>query len=134
MKSVRNYKGNMLLIELVLVLIFFSLSQAVVLQAFALAQQKTADSRATNAALSMAQDVAEVVSAAERPDAALLSLRFAGEDGRYVYVDENGFDLYADVQREDAAGGVLYTVSLRAERAGRVLFTFPAARYAEVSP
>lgn len=130
----RNSRGNMLLIELVIVLIFFSLSQAVILQVFGMAQRKTEQSRVTNAALAMAQDVADALCFADSPDDALLSMRFAGADGRYVYDGGDGFDLYADVGREETGAGAMLTVSLRAVRGDRELFVLPAARYAEVSP
>lgn len=127
----KHYRGNMLLIELVIVLLFFSLSQVVVVQVFAAAQKKAVDSRITHAALTMAQDVAERLSCVDEPEGLLNELGFAECDEAYVLTDGGGFELCAQVARTGQSAGVLKTVTLTATRGGEVLFAFPCATYEE---
>lgn len=125
-----RYRGNMLLIELVFTLLFFSLSMMIILQVFASAQQKSADSEMLHEALTMARDVAEQLSVEDDPDALLISLGFTGGDGAYSYGGAEGYDISVAVRREERAAGTLTEATLTAQSAGRTLFELPAARYA----
>ena len=99
----KNYKGNMLLIELVIAILFFSLSQVAIVQVFAAAQQKASDSRALHAALMAAEDVAERLSREDEPEAALLGMGFMDKDGGFVLSGGAGELISATVsaRRED---------------------------------
>ncbi|MEG2208846.1 MAG: hypothetical protein RR065_12120, partial [Clostridia bacterium] len=87
----KNSKGNMLLIELIIAILFFSLSQVVIVQVFATAQQKTVESKLLKTALAQAEDVAEQLSLTATPDELLLRLGFMGADGYYVLTNAAGF-------------------------------------------
>ena len=125
----KNYKGNMLLIELVIVILFFSLSQVVLVQVFARAQSVAADSEKLNYAMRTMQDIAEQLSSTEEPDKLFIKLGFSGEDGQYVYASEQGVDLYAHIRRLSQTGGQLLIVELSAKQGGEELFILPSVRY-----
>ncbi len=130
----KNYKGNMLLIELVIVLLFFSLSQVAVVQVFAGAQRKAADSRVLYGALMAAEDVAERLCREPEPDAALTELGFMGENGIYILCDEAGYDLYVSLHRLQQPAGQLITANLTARQGERELFSLPSAYYLPEAP
>ena len=134
--SVNRYRGNIVLIELVIVLIFFSLSQAVLVQVFAAAQQKTSHSRLMNDALLAAQDTAEQLSQADDPEALLGALGYQLDGGLYRYDAPAGFSLTAQVSRLTQPGGTLTSVQLSAAQGDAALFTLPVQCYSpgEVQP
>ena len=125
----RNYKGNMLLIELIIVLLFFSLSQLVVVRLFAAAHEKAESSRLLSGALLYCEDVAERLSGQSNPDAVLLDMGFVGGDGRYVFSSEDGFDALVTLSRDDQAAGDLIRSEIKAEAKSQTLFTFPMTCY-----
>ncbi len=126
----KRYQGNILLIELLIVILFFSLSQVVMVRVFASAHEKSHNSVQLRHALMACQDVAEQLSVSEAPDARLLSLDFTGEDGTYFRCDENGFDVYVHCQREETAAGILYTSTVTAQKDNREILTLPVSFYA----
>ncbi len=119
----------MLLIELVIVILFFALSQVVLVQVFAEAQRKTINSGKLNDSLLYMQDVAELLSDNPDPDTMLMTLGFSGRDGVYVYSNKEGIDFYANIQRLSQPSGQLLTVELSVKKANEVLFTLPSVRY-----
>lgn len=125
----KRYRGNMLLVELVITLMFFSLSMMVIMQVFATSQQKANESAIVSASLARAQDVAERLSHETNPDAMLIGLGFAGRDGEYLYSDPAGYDLYVALGIEQRPAGKLLTAQLTASRDGLELFTLPSAYY-----
>lgn len=127
----KHYKGNVLLIELVIVLLFFSLSQVIVVQIFAEAQKKATDSSIAHRALTLTQDVAERVTCADEPEELLKELGFVREGAAFVLTAEEGFTLTAEVTSIEQPAGVLETVMLTATRNGDVLFAFPSTSYKE---
>lgn len=131
----RGYKGNIVLVELVIVLIFFSLSQVILVQVFAMAQHKNVQSRLTGDALLAAQDAAEQLALCDDPEALLKSLGFAQEGGLYRR-EAAGYSLEAAIARLSQPGGALLSVRLTAEAEDATLFTLPVTRYlpGEVSP
>lgn len=125
----KNYKGNMLLIELVIAILFFSLSQVAIVQVFAAAQQKASDSRALHAALMAAEDVAERLSREDEPEAALLGMGFMDKDGGFVLSGGAGFDLYVSVTRTRGGAGELISATVSARRKDVELLALPCAYY-----
>lgn len=132
----KHYKGNMLLIELIIVILFFSLSQLVVVRLFAAAHEKAESSSLLSDALLYCEDVAERLSGAENPDAALLDMGFVGGDGQYVCSQERGFDVGVALSREGQAAGELLRATVTAGAKGETLFVLPVNRYLskEVTP
>ncbi len=127
----RDHRGNTLLIEIVIVILFFALSQAIVLQVFARAQQVNHNTELTNHALMRAEDAAETLAVSSDADAALVSLGFVRNGDAYSLTDDEGYRLTATVLRFTQSAGVLTTVELTGYSDDTELFTLPAVRYGE---
>lgn len=125
----KRYQGNILLIELLIVILFFSLSQVVMVRVFASAHEKSHNSVQLRHALMVCQDVAEQLSVSENPDALLLQLDFTGEDGSYFRCDEQGFDVYVHCAEEETAAGTLRTATVTAQKDSREILSLPVSRY-----
>jgi len=125
----KRYQGNILLIELLIVILFFSLSQVVMVRVFASAHEKSHDSVQLRHALMACQDVAEQLSVSEEPDALLLQLDFNGEDGNYFRCDEHGFDLYVQCQREETPAGTLLCSTITAQKDSKEILSVPVSLY-----
>jgi len=107
----RNHRGNMLLTELTIVLLFFAIVQAIVLQVFAKAHLMNRDAEILNNALLRAEDITETLAVSPSAEAALLALGFLLKDGTYK------------------PAGMLTQVELTAWQGDKKLFTIPALRY-----
>jgi len=127
----KNYKGNMLLIELVIVILFFSLSQVVLVQVFAGAQRKAINCERLNSALLEMQDLAERLSRRPDPEAVLSQAGFTAGDGVYTLHTDIGIDYSAELSRLSQQSGQLIRVQLTARQAEKELFTLPAIHYVE---
>lgn len=125
----RNYKGNTLLIELMVVILFFALSQAIVLQVFARAQTLNHEAQVSDYALMRAEDTIETLAASTDTVTALQSLGFAPSGGDYELVSPDGYRLTASIARFTQPSGELITVGLHAYRGTVELFMLPAVRY-----
>ena len=125
----KRYQGNILLIELLIVILFFSLSQVVMVRVFASAHQKSHDSVQLRHAMMACEDLAEQLSVSEEPDMLLLKLDFTGEDGSYFRCDENGFDLYVQGQREDSEAGTLLCSTVTAQDGDKEILSLPVSLY-----
>jgi len=129
----RNYKGNTLLIELMVVILFFALSQAIVLRVFAHAQALNQVAQVTNIALMRAEDTAETLAVSTDTVTALQSLGFSSTGEDYELVSPDGYRLTASIHRFTQPSGELTTVELHAYRGITELFVLPAVRYQGVS-
>ncbi len=125
----KRYQGNILLIELLIVILFFSLSQVVMVRVFASAHEKSHESVQLRHALMACQDIAEQLSVCEEPDALLLTLDFNGEDGTYFRCDENGFDLYVHSVREETPAGTLISSTVTARHEEKEILSLPVSLY-----
>ena len=129
----RSHQNNLLLIEMVIVLLFFALSQAVVLQVFTKAQQINRNAEIANHALMRAEDTAETLAAQADAVTALLSLGFVAQENQYVLTDADGYRLEAGVHRLTQPAGTLTTVEINAYQNDHLLFTLPAVQYREAT-
>lgn len=125
----KSSRGNTLLVELTVVILFFALSQAIVLQVFAKAQQLNHDTEVLHRALTQARDVAETMAVSDNAEAALAAMGFAPTEGSAVAIDGDGYRLTANITRLSQPTGVLTTVTLTGQHGQTVLFSFPATRY-----
>ncbi len=124
-----NSKSNTLLVELIIVILFFALSQAIVLQVFAKAQQINRDTEALNRALVTAQDAAETLAVCDSAESALLALGFAPGEGGLYSAQGEGYTITAEISTQLLSTGTLTSVELAAYRDGAELFRLPAAHY-----
>jgi hypothetical protein len=128
-----NRQNRTLLMELVVVVLFFALSQAVILQVFAKAEQINRNAQIQNHALIQAENVAETLAVSDDAQQALLSLGFARDGDVYTLTDTEGYRLQATVSRLSQPAGEWVTVDLKAYRQELELFTLPAVRYQGVT-
>ena len=125
----KKYQGNILLIELLIVILFFSLSQVVMVRVFASAHEKSHDSVQLRHAMMACEDLAEQLSVSEDPDVLLLQQDFTGSDGSYFRCDEHGFDLYVQCQQEETEAGALLNSIITAKKDGSEILSLPVALY-----
>jgi len=129
----RQEKGNALLVELVIVILFFALSQVIVLQAFVKAQQLNHAAEVTSLALLSAEDTAETLAASNDAESTLRSLGYHAVEGQYQTDSKDGYRITADISHFTQPTGVITTVELSAYRDAAKLFTLPAVRYQEAN-
>ncbi len=129
-----RYKGNLVLLELLIALAFFAVSAVIGTGVLARAYKTSVDSRRTTDALFVAQSWAERIAAAEDP-VALLDGSARKDAGGYA-IEQDGYTLRALVMPEDTGAGTLYDIRLSVSRGDVPLVDLPASRYVpgEVSP
>lgn len=132
----KSYKGNMLLIELVIVILFFSLSQVVIVQVFSEAQRKTVNTTWLNTALAQAEDTVERLAKEEKPDEALKAMGYEQDGEDYVYREVSGVELVATIHRLTQPAGEMVRVEISARQGDAELFVLPSLQYfaTEVQP
>ena len=137
-------RANALLVELLLVIFFFMISAAILVQVFADAKLKSRTAHATNASMLEAQNVAEDLYATDDPDAVLAGYGFTAQDDCWV-LEKDGYLLKVTLRSEETDSGVLRTydvcgVEKVRDQSGteteKTLLMIPSARYIpkEVSP
>ena len=131
-------KSNVLLTELVIVVLFFSLIAVTVVQMFVLSHQRGKLNTYAQRALIAAQDWAEVLGGRPDPERVLLDAGFAqSEDGSYQQTAEDGalrVEARLAPEERTAMGRlvgaeirVVYTQDVR--NPDRVLATLPTSSY-----
>ena len=125
-------RSNALLVELLIVVMFFMLSSTVLLQVFSTARSQSALSGKLTQALNAAQDMADRLYAAADVESALEEMGCSQEEGLWRLPDD-GFDLTVDLSFEQQPFGELQRFRVRAVSDGETLVDLPAARYREAA-
>ena len=130
-----GHRANALLVELLLVILFFMLGATTLVELFANAKHKTLQARATNVSIMEAQNIADDLYGAEDPDAVLQELGFTKNGDSWI-LEEKEYTLTVKQTEEDSDTGVLRTFTISATGDGKDLFSLPSTRYLpkEVSP
>ena len=126
----RNHQGNALLVELLIVVLFFMLASTVLLQLFASARNQGAKAEALTKATALAQNISDTLYAADEADAALSEMGFSFDGDRWV-LPEGNLTASVDYTRETTAAGVLNRYSVSILSGQDLLITLPGARYEE---
>ena len=128
-------RANALLVELLLVIFFFMISAAILVQVFADAKLKSRTAHATNASMLEAQNVAEDLYATDSPVAVLDDYGFNEKDGIWT-LEKDGYLLKVTVSEEETEAGVIRTCEVSGIEGEKTLLTLPSTRYIpkEVSP
>lgn len=128
-------RANALLVELLLVVFFFMISAAILVQVFADARLKSRTAHATNASMLETENIADELYAAKDPDAVLADYGFAAEDGGWV-LQKDGYLLKVTLREEETEAGTLMTYDVSGIEGENILMTLPSSRYIpkEVSP
>lgn len=132
----KHSTANILLVELVLVILFFMLCVSTLVEVSGLARKKSITARAENAAMLTTLDMDSRLCAAEDAAAELKENGFAQEGERWV-LREKHYTLYVSEEEEKTEAGVLRTILFTAEQPdGSRLFELPTVKYfpGEVSP
>jgi hypothetical protein len=129
-----RYKGNLVLLELLIALAFFAVSAVIGTGVLARAYKTSVDSRHTTDALFIAQSWAERIAAADDP-VSELSAAGRQENGDYS-IKEGDYTVSASVDPEDTGAGTMYDIQLTVLLGEQALITLPASRYvpAEAAP
>ena len=137
-------RANALLVELLLVIFFFMISAAILVQVFADAKLKSRTAHATNASMLEAQNIAEDLYVTDSPNAVLDDYGFNEKDGVWT-LEKDGYELRVTVLEEETDSGVIRKcdvsgVEISHDQSGNIkeniLLTIPSTRYIqkEVSP
>lgn len=132
----KHSTANILLVELVLVILFFMLCVATIVEMFGLARTKSAFAKAASQAMMVVENLEERL--AGTADASLEMERegFVPTDGGWEKTD-GLYTIRAVETREETEGGTLRTVTFTAQQnTGKALFELPVVNYlpGEVSP
>ena len=130
-----GHRANALLVELLLVILFFMLGATTLVELFANAKHKSLQARATNTAIMEAENIADDLYGAEDPDKVLAELGFTQENGIWT-LEKDEYSLTVTGEEEAAEAGVLRKFTISATGDGKDLFSLPSTRYLpkEVSP
>lgn len=126
----KRSQGNALLVELLIVVLFFMLAATVLLRIFAAAHEQGALAERYNEALSAAQNAADRLYAADDPEEALRGMGFAEENEMWKLMQER-YTLEAEVSRETLEAGILRRQEVRAVTGDERIVTLPCSRYEE---
>ena len=130
-------RSNALLVELLIVVMFFMLSSTVLLQVFLTARSQSERAGNMTLALSDAQGVADRLYAAGDADAALAVLREMGFDFNAAgdsSLNRGDYTLLVRRDTEDREAGLMHRYTVSACQGEDLLFTLPVARYKEGRP
>ena len=130
-----GHRANALLVELLLVILFFMLGATTLVELFANAKHKTLQARATNVSIMEAQNIADDLYGAEDPEAVLQELGFTKNGDSWI-LEEKEYTLTVTQQEEAAEAGTLRTFTISAAGDGKDLYSLPSTRYLpkDVSP
>ena len=126
-------KSNALLVELLIVIMFFMLSATILLRVFAASRIQSDRADAISDALRQAQNVAERLYAADSAPDALEGMQFT-QDGEKWILDKGAYRLEVTIADEGTRAGSLSNQTVRALSGDETLFTLPVSRYVEAQP
>ncbi len=131
----QNGRVNSLLVELIIVVLFFMLASTTLMQIFGAAKQNSNRAGACTQAMMQAQNMAEMLYAAPSVEDKLTGWGFVLTDGQWR-MDCGSYVMIADYAQEPTAAGTLLRTTLSPQYQGETLFTLPVVRYVagEVQP
>ncbi len=129
-------RANALLVELLLVIFFFMISAAILVQLFADARHKSLQARAATSAIAEAQNCAEDLYSQDDPETWLAENGFGKETDNKWSREYDGYTLFITKDVQTTEGGEIRTFHINGFGDGKDLFTIPSTRYVpkEVSP
>ena len=121
-------RSNALLVELLIVIMFFMLASTVLLQVFAAARSQSARAELITRTLSEAQNIADRLYAADDPEVLLSSLGFTKQSDCWLQQDEVR-QIEAHISDETGEYGTFRRQEVRIISEGETLFTLPCSRW-----
>ena len=125
-------KSNALLVELLIVVMFFMMSATVLLQVFSMARSQSALSGKLIQASNAAQSAADRLYAAQDAESLLTEMGWTREEDLWRLPGDD-FDLTVSISREEQPFGELLRYQVRAASKGQTLLELPVARYQEAA-
>ena len=132
----KHSTANILLMELLVVILFFMLCVSTLVEVFGAARSKSIFARAENAAMLKIENVESMLQATADLEAGLRENGFEKAETGWA-LKENDYILHLAVEEEPAEAGILRKLNFAAEQAnGTPLFELPTVKYipGEVSP
>ena len=130
-----GHRANALLVELLLVILFFMLGSTTLVEIFADAKHKSLQARAMNAAVMEAENISDDLYGADDPEKVLADLGFTKENDSWILTQKE-YTLTVTQKDEETENGVLRKFTIDGKGDGKDLFSLPSTRYIpkEVSP
>lgn len=130
-----NNRSNALLVELLIVVMFFMLSATVLLQVFMKTRGQSIQAGAIDDALNEAQNVADRLYTVSGGDSeeALKSMGFDFDAAGGSFLEREEYRLQVYRNTEDREAGLMDLYQVQAYQGDELLFTLPVARYREAS-
>ena len=126
-------RSNALLVELLIVVMFFMLSSTVLLQVFSTARNQSRRAELMTQALTTTQNVADELYIASDMESKLADLGFEKGEAGWISSSEEYDILVTGDENEGKQGEVLH-FQVQAVLDNEPLLTLPVARYQEVRP
>ena len=123
-------RANALLMELLIVILFFMFAATTLVQIFGLARQRSQKASDVASAVLEAQNVAEALYDAEDPALCLSELGFAEAEGGWLLENED-YTLRVTEENEETEAGLLRTLRVDAQVGDEGIVSLPATRYLE---
>lgn len=121
-------KGRIVLVELLIAFLFFSLSAVIALQLFAHGYEFSYDSTLRADALREAQSLADRLYASDSAEALLAETGFAKIDSAYAR-DDGEITYTVELSAHGTESGVMQNAVVTALEGDTVLFSLPVKRY-----
>lgn len=125
-------KSSALLMELLIVILFFMIASMILIRVFAAARLQSEKAEMITDSLSEAQNVADRLYVSEEPEILLESLGFSSQDGVWVR-DSGKYRMEALIAEERDEAGIFRRQEVRVISEDEMLFSLPCSRRQEVS-
>lgn len=125
-------KSSALLMELLIVILFFMIASMILIRVFAAARLQSEKAEMITDSLSEAQNVADRLYVSEEPEILLESLGFSSQDGVWVR-DSGKYRMEALITEERDEAGIFRRQEVRVISEDEMLFSLPCSRRQEVS-
>ena len=126
-------RSNALLVELLIVVMFFMLSITVLLQVFSTARSQSRRAELMTQALTSTQNVADRLYMSDDLTKELEAMGFQAQDGGWSMQVSEYTVTVTGIENEGTPGEIL-RLQVQAIEGGEPLVTLPVARYQEVRP
>ena len=123
-------RANALLIELLIVILFFMFAATTLVELFGAARERSRRAEILSAAALASQNAAEALYDAEETEPWLKEMGFAHEENGWIR-EEDGYALRGTEEKNETEAGVLRTVIVAAEYDGETILALPSVRYQE---
>ena len=123
-------RANALLIELLIVIVFFMFAATTLVELFGAARERSRSAEILCAAALAYQNAAEALYDAEETEPWLKEMGFAQEENGWIR-EEDGYALRVTEEKNETEAGVLRTVIVAAEYDGETILALPSVRYLE---